>query len=90
MGNLIVKALKELLMKENTLLKKMVSEKFISTENLNSLREIQKQKKPLLQKLFNLKRQQLLESWKEVEELSLLNLENKELLINLIEIYRYH
>ena len=90
MENLVVKALKELLMKENVLLKKMVSEKFISTESLNSLREIQKQKKPLLQKLFNLKKQQLLDSWKEVEELSLLNLENKELLINLIEIYRYY
>jgi len=85
-----LKELRDLLLRENSLLRKMVKEKFISTDDLNGLKEIQQKKKPLLKELFSMGKSQLLDSWKEIEELSILNAENKELLIRLIEIYRYY
>lgn len=85
-----LKELRDLLLRENNLLRKMVKEKFISTDDLNGLKEIQQKKKPLLKELFSIGKEQLLDSWKEIEELSILNAENKELLIRLIEIYRYY
>ncbi len=82
--------LRELLIKENSLLKEMVKEKFISADALNELKEIQQRKKPLLKELFCMGNLELQKSWKDLKELSLLNTENKELLIKLIEIYRYY
>lgn len=85
-----LKALKDLLIMENTLLKKMVKEEFIPIDDLKELKDIQKKKKPFLKELFSMGKPQLVDSWKEIEELSILNTENKELLIKLIEIYRYY
>ena len=85
-----LKKLRELLIKENQLLKKLVKEKFISTDGLNELKEIQQKKKPLLKELFCMGNLELENSWEDLKELSFLNTENKELLIKLIEIYRYY
>lgn len=85
-----IKLLKSLLKQENILLKRMVKEKFISSEDLKKLKGIHKQKEELLPHILKLENDKLLESRKEIEELNLINLENKKLLINLIEIYRYY
>lgn len=85
-----IKLLKSLLEQENLLLKRMVNGKFVSSEDLENLKRIHKQKEELLPQILKLENDKLLKNRKEIEELNLINLENKRLLINLIEIYRYY
>ena len=84
-----LKSLKELLTLENELLKEMVKEKFISTDALNRLKEIQQKKKQLLKALFCMGNLELQKNRENLKELSPLYTGNKELLIKLLEIYRY-
>ena len=83
-----IRKLKSLLKTENSFLKKFIMESSISAKDLKELKELQEEKRKLLKEVFKAKREEINRSWKELEELSSLNLENKELLIRLIELYR--
>lgn len=81
------RALSELLHRENTLLKSLLEAKRVTKEDLRRIKELQEEKKKLIEKLLRLDREAVLSIWDDIKRLTVENIKNKELLLSLIQLY---
>ena len=81
------RALSELLERENAFLQKLLDRRRITKEDLKKIRELQEEKRGLIEKLLRLDRESILSIWDDIKRLTMENVKNKELLLSLIQLY---
>jgi len=81
-----LKQLKRLLETEGAMLKGFIERGKINKEELKKLKEIQEKKRELLSKLLELGCQKG-DTWKDVLQVAILSLQNKDSLISLLKLY---